>query len=196
MTSPRTLSPPSSPSAEKSRRTPAFTLAGDSEDELSPIESPVGRRPPRAPRILVNDAPPGENGRNHVNFAAAPTPDDAFPAQATLGVRADELEKDAQPDKASVPETSEPSCPPTERIPSDPPHPARDSPPPAKTSKKRRKLPPLPSALAWIPPQLNWKGLRPVIRSSIAAWCGLLLREFRFRVVFLPVEATNDYLLW
>ncbi|KAK4049887.1 hypothetical protein OIO90_005276 [Microbotryomycetes sp. JL221] len=37
---------------------------------------------------------------------------------------------------------------------------------------------PLPSWLAWIPPHLNWKGLRPVVRSSIAAWCGVLLVLF------------------
>ncbi|KAM0786302.1 hypothetical protein ACM66B_001780 [Microbotryomycetes sp. NB124-2] len=34
---------------------------------------------------------------------------------------------------------------------------------------------PLPAWLAWIPPRLNWKGFRPVVRASIAAWCGLLL---------------------
>ncbi|GAA5991944.1 hypothetical protein JCM11641_001599 [Rhodosporidiobolus odoratus] len=42
-----------------------------------------------------------------------------------------------------------------------------------KTLKDR--LPPLPSWMEWIPPHLNWKGLRPVIRASVAAWCGLLL---------------------
>lgn len=45
-----------------------------------------------------------------------------------------------------------------------------------KTLKDR--LPPLPSALAWIPPHLNWKGLRPVLRASLAAWCGLILSVF------------------
>ncbi|GJN90426.1 hypothetical protein Rhopal_003437-T1 [Rhodotorula paludigena] len=39
----------------------------------------------------------------------------------------------------------------------------------------RRRLPPLPGFLAWIKPHMNWKGWRPVIRASIAAWCGLLL---------------------
>ncbi|GAA5958870.1 hypothetical protein JCM10213_009045 [Rhodosporidiobolus nylandii] len=37
------------------------------------------------------------------------------------------------------------------------------------------RLPPLPGYLAWIPPHLNWKGLRPVVRASVSAWCGLLL---------------------
>ncbi|GAA5852458.1 hypothetical protein JCM9279_003454 [Rhodotorula babjevae] len=39
----------------------------------------------------------------------------------------------------------------------------------------KRKLPPLPGFLAWVKPHLNWKGLRPVIRASVASWCGLLL---------------------
>ncbi|GAA5833075.1 hypothetical protein JCM11251_006506 [Rhodosporidiobolus azoricus] len=39
----------------------------------------------------------------------------------------------------------------------------------------KARLPPLPEWLAWIPPNLNWKGARPVIRASVAAWCGLLL---------------------
>lgn len=45
-----------------------------------------------------------------------------------------------------------------------------------KTLKNR--LPPLPSALAWITPHLNWKGFRPVVRASVAAWCGLILSAF------------------
>lgn len=39
----------------------------------------------------------------------------------------------------------------------------------------KRKLPPLPGLLAWVKPHLNWKGFRPVIRASVASWCGLLL---------------------
>jgi hypothetical protein len=33
---------------------------------------------------------------------------------------------------------------------------------------------------------LNWKGLRPVIRSTIASWCGLVLSELHF------ISATYD----
>lgn len=33
----------------------------------------------------------------------------------------------------------------------------------------------VPLFLAWIPPHLNFKGMRPVIRSSVAAWIGLIL---------------------
>lgn len=37
------------------------------------------------------------------------------------------------------------------------------------------RLPPVPAFLAWAPPHNNWKGWRPVIRATVAAWCGLLL---------------------
>lgn len=46
---------------------------------------------------------------------------------------------------------------------------------PETTPPTARRLPPLPGFLAWIKPHMNWKGWRPVIRASIAAWCGLLL---------------------
>ncbi|BGP41609.1 hypothetical protein JCM10449v2_005600 [Rhodotorula kratochvilovae] len=39
----------------------------------------------------------------------------------------------------------------------------------------KRGLPPLPGFLAWAKPHLNWKGLRPVVRASLASWCGLVL---------------------
>lgn len=42
----------------------------------------------------------------------------------------------------------------------------------------KRRLPPLPGFLAWIKPHLNWKGMRPVVRASVASWCGLLLSAF------------------
>lgn len=32
-----------------------------------------------------------------------------------------------------------------------------------------------PSGIAWIPPKLNWKGIRPVVRSAVALWLGLML---------------------
>ncbi|KAK4050247.1 hypothetical protein OIV83_003568 [Microbotryomycetes sp. JL201] len=60
--------------------------------------------------------------------------------------------------------------------------PQLQSPPLAHSSKTVARKPfyagwfdPLPRWLAWIPPHLNWKGIRPVVRASIAAWCGLLL---------------------
>lgn len=39
-------------------------------------------------------------------------------------------------------------------------------------AKPRR---PLPHFLAWVPPKLNWRGIRPVVRSALSLWCGLLL---------------------
>ncbi|GEM08584.1 brefeldin A sensitivity protein-related, DUF2421 containing protein [Rhodotorula toruloides] len=41
----------------------------------------------------------------------------------------------------------------------------------------KRKLPSLPDFLsfAWAKPHLSWKGYRPVVRASVAGWCGLLL---------------------
>ncbi|GAA6062092.1 hypothetical protein JCM10212_002342 [Sporobolomyces blumeae] len=33
----------------------------------------------------------------------------------------------------------------------------------------------VPESFAWVPSKLNWKGLRPVVRSTVAGWCGLLL---------------------
>lgn len=51
--------------------------------------------------------------------------------------------------------------------------------PSSSSSKKAIKKPSLasrlPFFLAWIPPHFNWKGARPVIRSTVAAWCGLVL---------------------
>ncbi|GAA6020046.1 hypothetical protein JCM10207_006768 [Rhodosporidiobolus poonsookiae] len=45
----------------------------------------------------------------------------------------------------------------------------------AKDTGWKSHLPPLPGFMEWIPPHMNWKGWRPVIRSSVAAWCGLIL---------------------
>lgn len=61
-------------------------------------------------------------------------------------------------------------------VPSFPPG-SKESPsaPESRMHALKRRLPPLPPQLAWVTPHLNWKGLRPVLRSSVAAWCGMLL---------------------
>lgn len=51
----------------------------------------------------------------------------------------------------------------------------RPSSPPTPARKSWFHADSLPFFLAWIPPHATWKGMRPVIRASLAAWCGLLL---------------------
>ena len=34
-----------------------------------------------------------------------------------------------------------------------------------------------PKCLSWVPDQLNWQGLKPVIRCSIASWIVVLLHD-------------------
>jgi hypothetical protein len=73
--------------------------------------------------------------------------------------------------------------------------PPEDSAPPTSSSVKKRATGPseiLPARipgqsklnavkslfneqLSWVKPNLNWKSMRVVIRSAIAAWCGLIL---------------------
>ncbi|GAA5954631.1 hypothetical protein JCM3765_003834 [Sporobolomyces pararoseus] len=46
---------------------------------------------------------------------------------------------------------------------------------PRWTDKLKGHSPAIPESLSWVPSKLNWKGLRPVLRSTIASWCGLVL---------------------
>lgn len=174
-------SPSSILSADKSRR-PRFSLADDTDDDEDVQTRSRNETSPRHPPSIVISGEPSrrsESRDRHVGFAAAPiinetpTPEDAAPALER------EREGGTDPEKKSPPSSSENSYPPTGRHAFDKPEFATQppGPPTAAKEKKKSRLPALPRFMAWIPRNLNWKGLRPVVRASIAAWCGLLLSE-------------------
>lgn len=173
-------SPSSILSADKSRR-PRFSLADDTDDEEDVQRPSRNETSPRHPPSIVISGDAGrrsESRDRHVGFAPAPVIDETpAPGDATPTLER-EREGGTDPEKKSPPSSSENSYPPTGRHAFDKPEFATQppGPPPAKNQKKSR-MPALPGFMAWIPPNLNWKGFRPVVRSSIAAWCGLLLSE-------------------
>lgn len=72
--------------------------------------------------------------------------------------------------------------------------PSPSSSPPSSESQRKpgrfqtfvsRYITHIPPQLAWLAPHLNWKGMRPVLRSSVAAWCGMLLMVNDRSQVFL-----------
>lgn len=145
-----------------------FSLGNDTDrDDDTEDEDSHGAVPPA---IVINDGPltsvPSTSSRT-----LAP-PHTLAATQTTLSEKQPHKEEPASaPTKeAYPPQPSEPKQSGTDFA-------APPDPEPAQPTAKswRRRLPGLPSALAWIPPKLNWKGYRPVLRSSIAAWCGLIL---------------------
>jgi hypothetical protein len=178
-------SPSSILSADKSRR-PRFSLADDTDDDedvQTPSRNETSPRHPPSIVISGEASRRSESRDRHVGFAAAPiinetpSPGDAAPSLER------EREGGTDPEKKSPPSSSENSYPPTGRHAFDKPEFATQppGPPPAQKEKKKGRLPALPGFMAWIPRNFNWKGFRPVVRSSIAAWCGLLLSEFSGR---------------
>ncbi|GAA5961874.1 hypothetical protein JCM8115_001452 [Rhodotorula mucilaginosa] len=172
-------SPSSILSADKSRR-PRFSLADDTDDDedvQTPSRNETSPRHPPSIVISGEASRRSESRDRHVGFAAAPiinetpSPGDAAPSLER------EREGGTDPEKKSPPSSSENSYPPTGRHAFDKPEFATQppGPPPAQKEKKKGRLPALPGFMAWIPRNFNWKGFRPVVRSSIAAWCGLLL---------------------
>lgn len=168
-------------SADKLRR-PRFRIADDSDDDEDdtgtnfPDES--GPPPPLQSALNGHGSRDSEGHERHVGFAAAPVFNDGRdpgPGQAASPLaEKDKRDGGADLEKQSPPSSSsKDSYPPTGRKAFDGPEFATKSPP--EPPSKKSRLPPLPGFMAWIPPNMNWKGFRPVVRSSIAAWCGLLL---------------------
>ncbi|GAA5921957.1 hypothetical protein JCM1841_005015 [Sporobolomyces salmonicolor] len=164
-------------------RRPRFTLGeeDDSDHDDRPENGGVPRiRVEDAQRTGQHEKEASNNSRDeerHVGFAAQPVVEgEANGVRRTNGTKERENGSfSTRPfERAPSSSTYPPSSP--DRRPS---HaetpPAKPSAPPTFASKLEAFFTPIPPALAWIPPKLNWKGLRPVVRSSIAAWCGLLL---------------------
>ncbi|GAA5893885.1 hypothetical protein JCM5296_004627 [Sporobolomyces johnsonii] len=165
-------------------RRPRFTL-GDEDDSDHDNHTGNGG----VPRIVLQDAQrtaqheKDANGSSrdeerHVGFAAQPVVQgEADGLRRTPAIKEREsVGFTTRPfERASSSSTYPPSSP--DRRPSHEETPlTKPSAPPTFASKLESFFTPrVPPALAWIPPKLNWKGLRPVVRSSIAAWCGLLL---------------------
>ncbi|GAA5957141.1 hypothetical protein JCM21900_003109 [Sporobolomyces salmonicolor] len=162
---------------------PRFTLG--EEDDSDHDDRPENGGIPRihvedAQRTVQHEKEASNNSRDeerHVGFAAQPVVEgEANGVRGTNGTKERENGSlSTRPfERAPSSSTYPPSSP--DRRPS---HaetaPTKPSAPPTVASKLEAFFTPIPPALAWIPPKLNWKGLRPVVRSSIAAWCGLLL---------------------
>ncbi|KAI5478848.1 hypothetical protein MNV49_004580 [Pseudohyphozyma bogoriensis] len=86
-------------------------------------------------------------------------------AEGAAGENENGKEKEKEKEEPTYPPTSSPTQSPQETT--------DDAAPPA--SKRRKMSDYLPSALGWTKPHLTPKGWRPVMRSAISAWCGLLL---------------------
>lgn len=170
-------------SADKVRQ-PRFVVADDSSGDESGREAHQPSPPP--PAIVIDGGASRKDeirsSSNHVGFVEPPLqekqPDHGAAAANAADMQDGGERQRADPEKSSPSDFSaDSSYPPTGRQAFD--RPEFDTEPPleANAHAKKSRLPPLPEFLAWIPPHLNWKGWRPVIRSSLAAWLGLLLSK-------------------
>jgi len=169
---------------------PHFVLDDDNDED-----SEVEQQHQRLPRIVVGEpvAPSSRSSRRgsrdeeerHVGFAVEP-PKTVREGGWSDRRNEDEPEQERSKEKHTYPpSSSSPDRSSSERT--------RVSPETKTTTKGKgwtTKLkghsPSVPESLAWVPSKLNWKGLRPVIRSTIASWCGLVLSELHF------ISATYD----
>lgn len=108
-----------------------------------------------APRVGVEDL---KNSNGHPATTDGPAKN------------AEEKQADEYPPPPSTPHSR------SREPPTLPPEPTKaTAPADAPSSRFAKILLPLPEPLQWIEPHLNWKGWRPVVRASVAAWCGLIL---------------------
>ncbi|GAA6054703.1 hypothetical protein JCM3770_000038, partial [Rhodotorula araucariae] len=190
-----------SPAAPAPRR-PHFTLsdadADDSDSELEPEPAP------RVPAIVVveDGAPPSgsrlrdlDREERRVGFAREPDIV-ALAAEAAADAAGIAHGGGSSDSPRGANDGAYPPSPPARPRLSNgtkedalyPPHAEKDkrdhagydrpefAPPQEPTPAARKgRMPPLPGFLMWVKPHLNWKGLRPVIRASLASWCGLVL---------------------
>ena len=153
---------------------PRFSL-GNHNDDDDDSDDDI----PTPPKIVINDASPRPGQQQ-----SEPTQESGRPASDDKTEKLADKVRDPNNEKAI--ETDDPiqaaqTYPPGQKNeasaaqanPADPSPDAGAAAPGAKTWRAR--LPPVPAALAWVTPRLNWKGFRPVLRASIAAWCGLIL---------------------
>ncbi|GAA6035596.1 hypothetical protein JCM8097_004920 [Rhodosporidiobolus ruineniae] len=158
-------------------RRPRFTL-NDDEDDDSEREHDEPSSPPAVPAIVVEDVPPrrdpGEEER-HVGFggaSVAPTPIVEVPDVHVEGEkREEELQANGNGKETYPPSSKEEKSKKKEGFEAA----NLDEKDPSEKKTWTDRVPFLPGAIAWADPHLNWKGLRPVVRSSVAAWCGLVL---------------------
>jgi len=162
---------------------PHFVLDDDNE-----VDSEAEQRRQAPPSIVVEE--PGRSNRSsrrgsrdeeerHVGFAPeAVFGRDDEARRETRNNGAIDLQQQVEDKQSKENHTYPPSSP-------DRPSHASDSstagspPPPPSTwsSKIKDRSPGIPESLAWVPSKLNWKGLRPVLRSTVATWCGFVLSE-------------------
>ncbi|GAA6024554.1 hypothetical protein JCM11491_000604 [Sporobolomyces phaffii] len=142
---------------------PHFVLDGNDDDDSEDdgrTDSRSTRRRTTLPSIVVqrdNGRPPrddnSDDDERHVGFA--PTERDARSTKATTTDRRARSSNDDD-----------------DTYPPPPPRP-RPTTPPRSRNKWTRSM--IPESLAWVPSKLNWKGLRPVVRATIASWAGVVL---------------------
>lgn len=163
---------------------PRFSL-GNANDDDSDDDNDVNDGPPT---IIINDASPRpDQPQPQSEPAPAPSQQPSAPSERPKSKPQAVADKARDPDNEKVTETDDPiqaaqTYPPGQKneTTAKQANPASDSPDagapqPSHGSSWRDKLPPVPAALAWVTPRLNWKGFRPVLRASISAWCGLIL---------------------
>ncbi|GAA5882877.1 hypothetical protein JCM16303_006623 [Sporobolomyces ruberrimus] len=168
--------------AERSTK-PQFVLDNDETDDHDE-DSEVDQRGCRLPRIVVDGAgterrrresQEEEQEERHVGFV-----DDALNAKEERDLERGLPREEPTKESHTYPPNSKNSL--------DRPSPtvsnrdSTDSNPSSKTATSTKKWtdklrghsPSIPESLAWVPSKLNWKGLRPVVRATIASWCGLV----------------------
>lgn len=138
-------------------RHPRFVLSDDHSEASSDDDEPST---PYAPPAVVVSSPDAGTGTG--SGGSAPMREKTS-SDTQVGGSAHERGRSEGDGKETFPPRGEDAAAPPPTTDAD------DNKPPAKKPRT------VPSFLAFIPPHLNWKGWRPVIRASVSAWCGLLL---------------------
>lgn len=167
------------------RNKPHFVLDDDNDEDSEAEQSQV-----RLPRIVVEEAavPSSRASRRgsrdeeerHVGFAEDPeTGRDGGGWRenndADLGLGREEEERGKERHTYPPSSTTARPSPTTSNGSNDSTGKRTSKSRPRWTEKLKGHSPAIPESLSWVPSKLNWKGLRPVLRSTIASWCGLVL---------------------
>lgn len=164
----------------RDRNKPHFVLDDDNEDDSEVEQS---RQTP--PRIVVEE-PQASNRSSRRGSRDEEERHVGFAPEAVLGrddearreTRNIDLQQQEEDKQSKENHTYPPSSPDRPSHASDSSTAASPPPPPSTWSSKiKDRSPGIPESLAWVPSKLNWKGLRPVLRSTIASWCGFVLSE-------------------
>lgn len=154
-------------SSRSRQRHPRFTL--DDDEHESDVETPERSRTPNAASRGGVDEPRGDAFGDHgANDEKRSTGKGAEQSGASNGSGSDPALREKREHGRYPPSTSR-SPTPNQTATT-----AETESAPTRVDRLKKRLLAI-SWLAWIAPHLCWRGWRPVIRASIASWCGLIL---------------------